>query len=135
MHNYQFLALKLKQSTFYLFSIIANTSLQKNLKKNIYGKCSQVYFEALFISILLYDKLLRRIFVQRKLNTTSNDSKLSLYVDIKYMIKTLESLSVRGIALSEDSVTEDLLCHASINLLIMLVRSPLLCQKSTPSIV
>jgi len=40
------------------------------------SKLSPDYFEALFISLLLYDELLLGIFLWRKLNTTSNESKL-----------------------------------------------------------
>jgi len=49
------------------------------------------------------------------------------------LTKTLESLSVRAVALCEDSVTELLWCHASINIeasrfsCVMLAHSSLLC--------
>jgi len=53
------------------------------------------------------------MFFKEKAETTSNDYKLNLATWIKYFSQTtnkdIDSLLVRGIALSEDSVIEELL--------------------------
>jgi len=56
--------------TLYLFIVNGNTSLQKgSLIKIVYGKHTPVYFEASLISRMNFTGH----FLQRSLNTTSND--------------------------------------------------------------
>jgi len=95
-----------------------------------------VHWSILKFMSLLQEHNFTGNFLQRKLNTTSNDYKL-IYMGIKYLttllMNTLEISSMRGITLCEDSVTEYLLCHASINevLLIMLALA-ITVLKGTP---